>query len=676
MNLYRFFLAAAAAAGFASCTRHGWTGGDVQRIDSITVWTRRFSESASPAQKRLLLRKIDTVTTALRDGLHRRNYLSRLSRLYLEMADTTAFDRTNNNLILFAKKALDSTALARAYWGRAHYFLTMRYKNDSAYYYYHKAEQLYQKKGQDFLSASLLLNMAIIQTNVKDYAGSEVATIEMLRLLKPLNRPDLTPLLYTAYNNLGIVFNELENFESALAYHTEALKYLEKMSDKSNMSNTLNNMGMVYHRQKKYPQAIAHYQEAMRHNARYVKNKEWEAVFIDNLAYARFKMGERKNIVASFQRALHIRDSLQILPGIVINKLHLAEYYGSTADTARALYYAAEANVLARSSRNYRDLLASLQQLGQWDVAAKRARYLQEYVRLRDSLEKAERKIKDVFARIRFETDEAIRERDMVQKTFSWSAQVLLVVIVIMLIALVFAIQSSSNKQLYIERTQKEHTKEVHDLVMGQHEKRQQGRKEERERLAKELHDGVLGKLFGIRINLGVLNRESDPESAQKWERWIDAIKSAEVEIRNISHNINALAEELEVNFLSLVTELLEDQRKISNFVFNLYSARSIVWEEVENDIKLEFYRILQEVIQNINKYAEASQVVVNFNQKNGTLYMNVSDDGVGFEEVKGKSGIGLRNIRSRAARIHGNATINSIKNKGTYIQVLVPLTN
>ena len=101
---------------------------------------------------------------------------------------------------------------------------------DSAYFSYYKAQKIYELIKNNFYSGRLLLNMAIIQTDLKDYTGSEITTFKAIALLKPLNKYDQ---LYRCYNNLGIIFNELEDFDQALIYHDEALN-LKKIIRKSN----------------------------------------------------------------------------------------------------------------------------------------------------------------------------------------------------------------------------------------------------------------------------------------------------------------------------------------------------------------------------------------------------------------------------------------------------------
>jgi signal transduction histidine kinase len=97
------------------------------------------------------------------------------------------------------------------------------------------------------------------------------------------------------------------------------------------------------------------------------------------------------------------------------------------------------------------------------------------------------------------------------------------------------------------------------------------------------------------------------------------------------------------------------------------------VWEEIESAIKINLFRIIQEAIQNINKYAEAKIVKLNFDKLLDHLELTIEDDGKGFKLNKSRKGIGIKNMRSRAHKMRGKITINSRTNRGTTIHVVVP---
>ena len=224
-------------------------------------------------------------------------------------------------------------------------------------------------------------------------------------------------------------------YDNALLYHNQALEYLRKTAKRTEWELvSLNNTGVVYENQEKYQEAILKYQKALQYNA-LLQNPEWEATLLDNIAYARFKLGDTTALPDLFYNALKIRDSLNVVSGIVINTLHLAEYYTTYKDTVKALDYARKTRKLAASSDNFRDLLESLVLLSGLESGEQGKTYLYEHIRLSDSLQKEERKLRNKFFRIRFETDQLMLEREKLigQKTVfgNWIVSLSIFIVII-----------------------------------------------------------------------------------------------------------------------------------------------------------------------------------------------------------------------------------------------------
>jgi signal transduction histidine kinase len=119
---------------------------------------------------------------------------------------------------------------------------------------------------------------------------------------------------------------------------------------------------------------------------------------------------------------------------------------------------------------------------------------------------------------------------------------------------------------------------------------------------------------------------------------------------------------------------LFEEQKK--TFKSKLVSVvdAAIKWELVPNSVKINLYRIIQESLQNINKYANADAIRVEIKKEEGVLFLAIRDDGVGFNVNKAKKGIGLMNIRSRIDECLGTLDIKSKAGEGTVITITVPI--
>ena len=355
-----------------------------------------------------------------------------------------------------------------------------------------------------------------------------------------------------------------------------------------------------------------------------------------------------------------------------MSKLHLSQYYAYSKDTLTAIRYATESKDLSTRTKNDRDLLESYLLLSQLDKKNS-SHYANEYIVLNDKLIKQERAVRNKFARIQFETDEYITKNERL----SWEKNLIMIIgsVIILIGSLLYIIldQRSKNIKLKLEKRQQKANEEIYDLMLVQQYKLDEGRRKEKKRISEELHDGVLGKLFGTRLLLSALNDKSDAETIKKREKYINDLQAVEEEVRNVSHELNKRSEILNVGYKQVVQDLLENQSKITKFNYEFRSDKNINWEEISGEFKMNMYRIIQEALQNINKYASAKNVMVEFKLTKKYLKLLIIDDGVGFKILNKREGIGLKNIKSRAKHLNGIFTIKSEPNSGTFIQIKIP---
>ena len=210
--------------------------------------------------------------------------------------------------------------------------------------------------------------------------------------------------------------------------------------------------------------------------------------------------------------------------------------------------------------------------------------------------------------------------------------------------------------------------------MMSQQSIIDESRSKEKKRLAQDLHDGVLGRMFGLRLNLDSLNSSTDEDAVQKRHELLNELKTIEQDIREISHDLNREKLVLINNFVSIVHNLLEEQKSLHEADVNYVIDDSINWDKVGNAIKINMYRILQEGLQNINKYASAKHINVEINGNNENVYLKIKDDGIGFDVNKKSKGIGMQNMISRTQECQGIIDINSKKGHGTKIVITIPI--
>ncbi|MBZ9632482.1 tetratricopeptide repeat protein [Salegentibacter sp. LM13S] len=661
---YSFLLLFVLLLSLTSCKDNN----QVRHKNSKPTLDEIFSDTTlnKTQKKQILDSAYSSISTIQNDSLKNDNLLE-ISYQYLMIKDSVKFLCSNSEARNIFFRIKDSARIAATYWDLGNFYQSST--KDSAYFYYTNAHRIYQNLGEEFNSARLLLNMALVQKNVKDYTGSEVTTIKAITLLKSLKK---YKQLYSAYNNLGIIFNELQEYEKALENYKIALNYLEMSGREYLYPSLWNNIGVVYQNSGRHKEALANFQKAMNYNQNIkTTDPKMYAMILDNSAYVKLFSKDTIGIHKDFLEALEIRKNLNINDGITINQLHLAEYFLEKKDSVTAINYALATKELALKIQNTRDYLSSLKFLSN-TVKDSALNYSQEYIKINDSLQKRERAVRNKFARIRFETEGYISEtkrlNDRILQTSLISAGVILIIILLYIISN----QRAKNKLIKQKQTANQ---EIYNLVIDQQKKFEEGRDTEKQYISRELHDGILGKLFGIRLNLDSLNEEDDSESKSERFKYIREIQKISDQIRLLSHRLNKTSL-TNVNFETVLEELVKSQNA-GKIKFHIEFKEAINWDTIDNNIKINIYRILQEAISNIHKHAKATEARIKFDNLNDQLIISIADNGIGFYPEKIKNGIGLSNIYARVKKIKGKINISSLgeNRKGTTLKLTVPLS-
>ncbi|WP_432670330.1 sensor histidine kinase [Flavobacterium sp. SM2513] len=181
---------------------------------------------------------------------------------------------------------------------------------------------------------------------------------------------------------------------------------------------------------------------------------------------------------------------------------------------------------------------------------------------------------------------------------------------------------------------------------------------EERIRIAADLHDSLIGKLTILRLK---------NQSEYNFEHMDVLLGEAIDEARRISHDLSPPMLEF-IDLHQLLEDIIAPWKKYLKLLFYTDIKTAVVFKQ---DLKLQIARVLQEIVTNIYKHSGASEVVINLKITNENLILIVTDNGQGFDPVKAKKGIGLKNIELRMLYLRGTYKIKSSKKGSTTIIAL-----
>jgi two-component system, NarL family, sensor kinase len=194
------------------------------------------------------------------------------------------------------------------------------------------------------------------------------------------------------------------------------------------------------------------------------------------------------------------------------------------------------------------------------------------------------------------------------------------------------------------------------------------GEEKERTRIARELHDGIGALLTGAKMNFELVKKNSQYEHNADFIEGIKLLEETASGLRETAHNImpEVLMQEGLSNAVRSFCERMTGKGGTA-ISFQTLGAS----ENMDATFDLPVYRIIQELIQNIRKHANASAALVQMNfHDDGGIDITVEDDGVGMEVSKANktNGMGLKNIHERVKQLGGRIDINSSVGKGTSV--------
>lgn len=652
---------------FSSCEKD-----NLVKNNSILLFEKEYLNKSDKKQKNKYLDSIvESLQNKKNDSVSRSLYLKVACKYYYNNEINKSL-HIGLKVLQLSTKAKDSIRIPKAL-----YYIGDCYENtkkDSAYYYYLQAEKLYFKIHDYDNVGRMLFNKAYVLFYDGNYLECEVQLSKALQYLK---ESENLRLIYSCNTLMGNCLEKLVDYDEALKYHRRAFVNLKKLKINNNDEDEINNYNVtsiinicnLYDLKGEYSKSIKELQTLPLNSLK----KNWPRLYanvISNLAYSKMKNGDYKNVGPMFFESLKIVDSIGIDSDILYKKIHIGEYFLTQMDTLKSIESLKEANQLAIKIKNSNEILSTLKVLLKIDKKNK-FYYANEYIKVSDSINMVQKNTHNKYARIEFETSMIKDQNKVLTKENFYILIISFGFVLVLTILIVIKYLKYKNKELHFLEENQKASEEIYLLITEQHEKINAAKDNEKAKIAKELHDGVMNKIYGVRMNLGFFNSKIDDNIIEKRKGYIFELQNIENEIRTISHDLSR-GSFLEGNdFSVLLLGLIEDQNESNNTVFEYLNDESLDWTIIQNISKINLYRIIQEAILNVNKYSHAKNCLVKIQMKYDNLVqLSIIDNGIGFDIEKEKMGIGLSNIKERVSFLNGQFIIESKIGEGTKIEI------
>ena len=341
---------------------------------------------------------------------------------------------------------------------------------------------------------------------------------------------------------------------------------------------------------------------------------------------------------------MNIRETNNDIDGIATSYLHLSEYYKSFKKDTLSRFYALKAELASSKVNENYVLLETYQLLSEVSEPKTGLEYAQKYIALNDSLIKEERLYRDKFARIRFETDQKEQQIIKVQNQNT----VYLLGILLLLSLIGFAMFFFRQRTKYLAQQNK--------IVQTR------AAYETETRISKRLHDELGNDIF--QVMLQYQNNPHDPEI-------VNRLNVTYNKARDISRENSEF--EVDETYGEELADMLQNYTN-NGVQLILRGLDKLEWDNFSSTVKIAIYRVLQELMTNMQKHSQASLVALIFTYDNKSLTIKYSDNGVGIPAEQLTSKNGLRNTEKRIKAVNGTFTYESKKDQGSKVFMEIPV--
>ncbi|AYQ34771.1 sensor histidine kinase [Runella sp. SP2] len=617
----------------------------------------------------------EAVKLGQKNNFGRQEAEARLQLVRIErdnLADTPTAYAHLDAVDILAKKLNDKYLEAFSYIRRAHLNEPNFEKQKEIPALLAKAQRIVSEIHNDELQSYIYEREALQLMNQAKNAEAIERMFQAKRLQEKY--PDLR-IRRSSVGNLGVFFLSVNKYDEALRAFEEAAVIAKQLRDPRAEAHIASYQGEILEKKHRYAEALVANQRAVAILEMTKSNGKLPR------AYAR--LGGVYIALKDYDKALKYNqmaaqlyhktmggETMQHLSQINFGKIYLIQknYPLVIQKAALGLNWALQNDppLLEEAAEYHRQLAVAYEKLGQ---PLKALEHFRAYKTESDSIlnNEAIQRITASSMTYDFEKKQQVnklRIQTLENEKLTQTRNILIGLSAIGLLGLAFVLWYNRRLKLKNHELSRKN-REIEEALF-------KGQKIERKRVASELHDNLNTKLAALRWHLEAMQTDELNGFNQKiHNKLLEMANDVYADVRLISHNM--LPTELETQGLHAALQKLMLQLNVnSKTVFHFVTSGSN--ERQPSPIEHQLYNIALELINNVLKHAQASEVWVSLSQSEHQLSLTVSDNGVGIPDEIKSEGMGMNNLRNRIEALSGELTIESAYTQGTKVTVGIPI--
>ena len=539
--------------------------------------------------------------------------------------------------------------------------------------------------------------LSVLGMLAKDQGKFEQAINYQLRALKIQEQYRSYEGILNASNDIGILYKRMKLLNKALPFYQRVVDLCRQLlQDKTftpkrrknfevSLAYAQNNVGTIYLDQRQFVKAKPYFQEAIEWGRR-LKINDIGAVAYANLASLETEQGNLPAALRYFKQSLAFDQAEGNDFGQAETLSSMAGLYEKMNDNGQAertlltaLRLATRLQALATLQQVHRELSRFYQKTGRYTLATQ---HYAQLVQLNDSIYNQDVTQKVAELQTKYETEKKEAQNRLQAAQLRTQQQVIRrrntqlaagAAVALLLAGLAYLLYNRRRLRRAVEFAQER--EQLTQLRAAAVLEAEEG---ERRRIGFDLHDGVGQLLTVAKLNLHALSEELSLNTVGQQallDNALDVVNESFREVRSISHNLmpNAL---IKRGLAQAVRDFLDKISPDGRLKINLEVVGLDRGGRLPATIENVLFRVVQEMVQNILKHAQATEVTLQIVRHADELTVLVEDNGVGFDPstLGPDAGIGLKNIESRMAFLGGRVEVDSQPGHGTTITLEVPL--
>lgn len=550
-------------------------------------------------------------------------------------------------------------ALASHYLSKAH---LRQGNNDSAYYYLDKAQRLYlDGYGIERNLIVSYIESAHILNKCEDQAKAERMAMRALQLLS--DRPEDAKLVYAAYSTLSEVYVALGDFKSAGRFQKIIYNHLASYPFSDMSLVNLHNLAAIFVRQGNVSQALRWLHAAEALMKQRPVSPERAAPFYNLLASCHTLTGEHEIAAGYSEKAMALLHRLP--PEIKVATLVRAADYTTSRTDAMTLL--GEAKKIVENNGFVRERLLVFDGLIKYDTLKSHI-HAGSYIDLFDSIEEEGRLGQNRVARVTFKNDELLIQKDLAASSRKYYVALGISLVVLVLSVGLVVLERLRAREATLRAEQEQVNEAVMRMIANQQREVDMERTRFRTELANDIKNGVMSRLAQIKSQL----RHDQPKFADGEFTEILDIQFIEREVRRIAHALNSAIFSENIGFNNLLDALISEMKTTTSAQFFLEVEPDINWDETLLDVKIDVYRIVQDLLRN-SIITRPKNIFITIITEGNDIKIILLDDGSGIDFRRRRWRPYIRNIVGRLERKDGFIDIKPRPGKGTTIIVTLP---